>query len=321
MEKNETKTADTGNDHPLKPVLSRRDFIVGSTVALAGAVSSVAALTPLLQAQEVPPADELFRQHYQRISADDKKMIFRRLEQRLEQEYGIRPVISDPPPIDGVVFAYSLNIGRCIGCRKCVYACMKENNLSRQPQVQYIRVLKMKKEGRGINLETSVHDYPAEEAGDKNYYYMPVQCQQCSNPPCVKVCPVKATWQERDGLVVVDYNWCIGCRYCEAACPYHARRFNFTKPRVPSQELNPNMGYLSNRPRYMGVMEKCTFCLHRTRVGRYPACVEVCPTGTRKFGNLKDPDSEVRKIIEKERVYVLKEDLGTVPKFYYVFAK
>ena len=203
--------------------------------------------------------------------------ILDRIEQRIEREYGVKASVKDPQPLDGVVFGYSLNIGRCIGCRRCVYACMKENNLSREPQIQYIRVLKMKKEGRGIDLESSVHDYPAEEAGDPNYYYMPVQCQQCSNPPCVKVCPVKATWQEKDGIVVVDYNWCIGCRYCEAACPYHARRFNFAKPRVPGEELNPNMGYLSNRPRYMGVMEKCTFCLHRSRVGRYPACVEVCP--------------------------------------------
>jgi molybdopterin-containing oxidoreductase family iron-sulfur binding subunit len=158
-------------------------------------------------------------------------------------------------------------------------------------------------------------------AGDPDYYYMPVQCQQCKNPPCVKVCPVKATWQEKDGIVVVDYNWCIGCRYCEAACPYHARRFNFAKPRVPGVELNPDMGYLSNRPRYMGVMEKCTFCLHRTRNGRYPACAEVCPTGARKFGDLNGPDSEIRRIVERERVYVLKQDLGTTPRFYYVFAK
>jgi molybdopterin-containing oxidoreductase family iron-sulfur binding subunit len=243
------------------------------------------------------------------------------LENEIGSSYGVEATIRDPQPLDGVVYGYALNIGRCIGCRKCVYGCMKENNLSRNPQVQYIRVLKMKKEGQGIDLETSIHDYPQEEAGDPNYYYMPVQCQQCSSPPCVKVCPVKATWQEMDGIVVVDYNWCIGCRYCEAACPYHARRFNFAKPRVSSEELNPDMAYLSNRPRYMGVMEKCTFCLQRTRTGRYPACAEVCPTGTRKFGNLNDPDSEVRKIIERERVYVLKQDLGTIPKFYYVFAK
>lgn len=132
---------------------------------------------------------------------------------------------------------------------------------------------------------------------------------------------MKATWQEPDGIVVVDYSWCIGCRYCEAACPYHARRFNFAKPRILGSEINPNMGYLSNRPCYMGVMEKCTFCLHRTRVGRYPACLEVCPTGARKFGDMSDPDSEVRRIVDKERVYVLKQDLGTVPRFFYVFAK
>ena len=310
-----------GKDQKPNPSLSRRDFITGMAVTVAAAGAGVAALSPLIKAEEVPSLDDFLQQHYQRLTADQKKAIFARLESEINSTYGVKASVGDPQPLDGVVYGYALNIGRCIGCRKCVYACMKENNLSREPQIQYIRVLKMKKEGQGIDLETSVHDYPQEEAGDPNYYYMPVQCQQCASPPCVKVCPVKATWQEKDGIVVVDYNWCIGCRYCEAACPYHARRFNFAKPQVPGQELNPDMGYLSNRPRYVGVMEKCTFCLQRTRTGRYPACAEVCPTGARKFGNLKDPDSEVRKIIEKERVYVLKQDLGTVPKFYYVFAK
>lgn len=309
------------NGKDLKGALNRRDFMTGMVVTAVAAGAGLTALSPLLDAKEVPSVDELLQKHYKRLSTEEKDVIFARIEKKIEATYGIKASVKDPQPLDGVVYGYSLNIGRCIGCRRCVYACMKENNLSRDPQIQYIRVLKMKKEGRGIDLESSVHDYPLDEANDKNYYYMPVQCQQCSNPPCVKVCPVKATWQEKDGIVVVDYNWCIGCRYCEAACPYHARRFNFAKPQVPSQELNPDMGYLSNRPRYLGVMEKCTFCLHRSRVGRYPACVEVCPTGTRKFGNLKDPESEVRRIIEKERVYVLKQDMGTVPKFYYVFAK
>jgi molybdopterin-containing oxidoreductase family iron-sulfur binding subunit len=310
-----------GKDHKPNPSLSRRDFITGMAVTVAAAGAGVAGLSPLINAEEVPSMDDFLQQHYERLTTDQKKAIFARLESEINSTYGVKASVSDPQPLDGVVYGYALNIGRCIGCRKCVYACMKENNLSREPQIQYIRVLKMKKEGQGINLESSVHDYPQEEAGDPNYYYMPVQCQQCASPPCVKVCPVKATWQEKDGIVVVDYNWCIGCRYCEAACPYHARRFNFARPQVPGQELNPDMGYLSNRPRYVGVMEKCTFCLQRTRTGRYPACAEVCPTGARKFGNLKDPDSEVRKIIERERVYVLKQDLGTVPKFYYVFAK
>jgi molybdopterin-containing oxidoreductase family iron-sulfur binding subunit len=135
------------------------------------------------------------------------------------------------------------------------------------------------------------------------------------------VCPVQATWQESDGLVVVDYNWCIGCRYCMAACPYDARRFNYQKPTVPAAAINPNQSYLSNRLRPKGVVEKCTFCLHRTRDGKFPACLEVCPTGARVFGNLRDPDSEINYILNHKRVYVLKEDVGTLPRFYYFFDK
>ncbi len=301
--------------------LNRRDFIAGMAVTLAAAGAGAAALSPLIRAEEIPPLEDVLQKHYQRLTPEEKKAIFARLEKRILATHGVQATIRDPQPLENAHFAYALNIGRCIGCRKCVYACMKENNLSRDPQIQYIRVLKMKKQGHGIDLESAVHDYPQEEAGDKNYYYMPVQCQQCENPPCVKVCPVKATWREEDGIVVIDYNWCIGCRYCQAACPYHARRFNFAKPRIAGAELNPDMAYLSNRPRFMGVMEKCTFCLHRTRAGRYPACLEVCPTGARKFGDMSDPESEIRRIVDKERVYVLKQDLGTVPRFYYVFAK
>jgi molybdopterin-containing oxidoreductase family iron-sulfur binding subunit len=158
------------------------------------------------------------------------------------------------------------------------------------------------------------HPVPA-----KDKFYMPVQCQQCDHPPCVDVCPVEATWKEPDGIVVVDYNWCIGCRYCEAACPYHARRFNWAKPQIPAAEINPVQGYLSNRIRPQGVMEKCTFCLHRTRNGKLPACLEACPTGARVFGNLLDPDSEIRWVLQNKRVFVLKEELGTKPQFFYFF--
>ncbi len=299
--------------------LSRRDFLTAAAVTVASVGSGCAALSPLLDAEEIPTAEEFLQKHYKKLSFDEKKVIFQRLEKQVENQYGVSTHISDPPPMDGVEFAYVLNIGRCIGCRRCVYACMNENNQSRDPEIQYIRVMKMKK--GSIDLETSDHDYPENEAADPNYFYMPVQCQQCRNPPCVKVCPVKATWKEKDGIIVIDYNWCIGCRYCEAACPYHARRFNWAKGKIAPADINPEMAYLSNRPRPMGVMEKCTFCLQRTRKGLYPACLEVCPTGARKFGNLRDPESEVRRIIENERVYVLKQDLGTIPKFYYVFAK
>ncbi|MCL4128678.1 UNVERIFIED_CONTAM: hypothetical protein GTU68_057612 [Idotea baltica] len=123
---------------------------------------------------------------------------------------------------------------------------------------------------------------------------MGTQCFHCDNPPCVEVCPVAATWREDDGLVVIDYDWCVGCRYCMAACPYDG-----------------------NRMRKKGVMEKCTFCVQRSRAGQNPACVDACPTGARIFGNLLDPESTIRWVLENKKVFRLKEDLGTEPKFWY----
>jgi molybdopterin-containing oxidoreductase family iron-sulfur binding subunit len=240
-----------------------------------------------------------------------------RIRGQVEKRYGVRPHIKDFKPMDGVEFAYALNLSRCIGCRRCVHACVAENNQSRSPEIQYIRVVEM---SRGsIDLEKGNHHYDHPTVPDSDHYYMPIQCHQCANPPCVKVCPVEATWKEADGIVVIDYDWCIGCRYCEAACPYWARRFNFTAPSIPKDQLNPEMGFLSNRPRPKGVMEKCHFCLHRTRQGKLPACLEVCPTGARKFGNVLDPNSEVSQILKTKRVFVLKEEVGTLPRFFYYF--
>ena len=144
-----------------------------------------------------------------------------------------------------------------------------------------------------------------------------VQCFQCDNPPCVDVCPVNATWKDDDGIVVIDYQRCIGCRYCMTACPYHARRFNWTEPTIPADELNTHTHLLGNRPRPAGVVEKCNFCVHRVREGRQPACQEACPTGARVFGNLLDPNSEIRYVLENKTVFRLKEELGTEPKFWY----
>ena len=141
----------------------------------------------------------------------------------------------------------------------------------------------------GVTLEGE-HYYQPEQVPEKDAFYMPIACMQCEKPPCVKVCPVRTTYREPDGIVVIDYNWCIGCRKCMDACPYWARRFNWSTPNLPKEEMNPVTHYLGNRPRMRGVVEKCTWCVQRTRQGRYPACVEVCPVGARKFGNLLDPE-------------------------------
>jgi molybdopterin-containing oxidoreductase family iron-sulfur binding subunit len=105
-----------------------------------------------------------------------------------------------------------------------------------------------------------------------------------------------------------------------AACPYRARKFNWTVPEIPKDEINPDTHYLGNRPRMKGVVEKCTFCIQRTREGRYPACVEICPVGARKFGNLLDPDSEIRYVLDNFRTFRLKADLNTKSKFFYFFS-
>ncbi|MFH1748150.1 MAG: 4Fe-4S dicluster domain-containing protein [Planctomycetota bacterium] len=301
------------------PELTRRGFLRKGAAAVAGVSAVAAALSPLrdLPEGDIPSLAEFLQKHYKEMTPEDKRAVFERIEHQVKSRHGVTTNLQDPPPLEGVEFVYGLNLSRCIGCRKCVYACVKENNQSRAPEIQYIRVLQMEK--GSINLETSDHHYEPPLVPSEDKYYMPVQCHQCAKPPCVKVCPTEATWQEPDGITVIDYDWCIGCRYCEAACPYWARRFNFAAPQIPEGELNPDMAYLSNRPRQKGVMEKCTYCLHRTRVGRLPACVEVCPTGSRKFGNVRDPESEVAYILKHKRVYILKEDVGTVPRFFYYF--
>jgi Fe-S-cluster-containing dehydrogenase component len=182
---------------------------------------------------------------------------------------------------------------RCIGCRKCVHACVAENNQSRSPEIQYIRVIEMP---RGtLDVEKGNHHYDHPTVPDAAHFYMPVQCHQCANPPCVKVCPVEATWQEPDGITVIDYDWCIGCRYCEAACPYWARRFNFAKPNLPKDQLNPNMSVPLQPPAREGRDGEVPLLPAPDARGRMPACVEICPTGARKFGNVLDPKSEVSR--------------------------
>lgn len=276
------------------------------------------AVQPMMEWSSNLSTEEFLQKHYRELDAHEKRRVLQRLSEEAQKEHGVNIKIKDPQPQRGVKYAYALNLSICIGCRKCVEACHQENNHDRATNNSYIRVYEMEKGGIDFAKGNCHYDHPV-PSPDK--FYMPVQCQQCDNPPCVSVCPVEATWKEADGLVVVDYNWCIGCRYCEAACPYHARRFNWKKPEVPANEINPTQGYLSNRIRPQGVMEKCTFCLHRVREGRLPACLEACPTGARVFGNILDPKSEIRWVIDNKRVFVLKEELGTKPSFFYFFDK
>ncbi len=297
--------------------MDRRSFLRTTAVASTGIAAIAASLAPLKDLTDLGSVDQFLQKHYKELTPAEMEKALERIRGEVERQYGLRPHLRDLRPMDGVEYVYCLNLTRCVGCRKCVHACVAENNQSRSPEVQYIRVLKMP--NGTFDMERGDHNYAPETVPEKGFFYMPVQCHQCKNPPCVKVCPVDATWTEKDGITVIDYNWCIGCRYCEAACPYFARRFNFSAPSLPKDQVNPNMAYLGNRPRQKGVMEKCHFCIQRTREGRYPACLEVCPTGSRKFGNILDPNSDVSYILKNKRVFVLKEEVGTLPRFFYYF--
>jgi molybdopterin-containing oxidoreductase family iron-sulfur binding subunit len=264
--------------------------------------------------------EDFFRRHFKELTGPELKRVLAKVEASNKATYGRDTTVTAEGPRDGVEFGYGLDLSRCIGCRRCVYACVKENNQSRQhPQIHWIRVLEMDKE-HGVDLTHAEHYYDPATVPQPGKFYFPVQCQQCRNPPCVKACPTQATWKEKDGIVVIDYDWCIGCRCCMSACPYGARHFNLAEPTLPAAELNPSQHFLGNRPRPKGVVEKCTFCIQRSRQGRYTACVEICPVGARKFGNLLDPESEIRRVMETKRVFIFKEELATHPQFYYFYA-
>jgi molybdopterin-containing oxidoreductase family iron-sulfur binding subunit len=292
--------------------LARRRFLRKAGVAVAA--SGAAAATPAWGGSTLSDAfASFFQDNYRRMTRDEIDAALERIERKAMRRYGVEIRCKNTPPIPGVVFGYALNISKCRGYRDCVHACVQENNISRDNQ--YIRVVEMD-EG-SWDLRHGDHYYAADQVPREGKYYLPMQCMQCDNPPCVKACPIQATWMEDDGIVVVDYDWCFGCRYCMAACPYQARHFNWGAPVLPPEEINPDTHYLGNRPRPKGVVEKCHFCVQRTRQGRQPACQEACPTGARIFGNLLDPDSEIRYVLEHKTVFRLKEDLGTEPKFWY----
>jgi len=303
------------------PETARRRFLknAGATAAVgaAGATAAGAAIgNPAWGGRTMEDAfQRFFQEHYIRMTDEEITDALHRIERRTQRLYGVETECKDVRAIPGTYFAYALNISKCRGYRDCVWGCVKENNQDRGSSMEYIRVLEMEWGDR--NLEHSNHYYDHETVPHPGKWYMPVQCQQCGDPPCVLTCPTNATWKDTDGIVVVDYDWCIGCRMCMTSCPYWARRFNWRQPEVPAEQINPHTAYLGNRLRDVGVVEKCHFCVQRTREGMNPACLEACPTGARVFGNLLDPNSDIRYILENKVVFRLKEEVGTEPSFFY----
>ncbi|MBI4590227.1 MAG: 4Fe-4S dicluster domain-containing protein [Candidatus Rokubacteria bacterium] len=198
-------------------------------------------------------------------------------------------------------YGMGIEVGKCIGCNRCVEACKQENDVPREPFFfrTWVERYVIKKD-RSVVVETvGLKKEKRKEVVDQEdtlrSFFIPKLCNHCANPPCVQVCPVDATWSTEDGAVLVDKNRCIGCRYCIQACPYGAR-------------------YLHPETR---TADKCTFCYHRVVKGLLPACVEVCPTQARIFGDLKSQASRLVRFERMNKIHVLKPDLNTQPKVYY----
>ena len=296
---------------------TRRSFLKGiSIAAAAGSAGLVTGGCGSVASSEETKLkwQEFFKKNYRLMSQEEKDATVARLEKLSKLQRGLDIQVSNQEPYDNVLFGYAFNVTRCKGYMDCVAACVKENNLDRRSMTQYIRLFEL---DPGQLDPTSGDGKYYHEVPVKDKFYMGVQCFHCENAPCIKACPTKATWREPDGIVVVDYDWCIGCRYCLAACPYWGRRFNWGNPVVPKEEISTKQHYLGNRMRWKGVMEKCTFCIQRTRQGKLPACADACPTGSRVFGNLLDPDSEIRFVLKNKKVFRFKEELNTDPKFWY----
>jgi Fe-S-cluster-containing dehydrogenase component len=298
--------------------LSRRQFLSLLGLGTAGIAATATAASTVVPDKKKElyklKVKEYFQKHYRYMTSEEKQAVVTNLERKVKLQQNLNVTIKTTPAQDDVRYVYALNISKCEGYRDCVTACRKENNLPEDGSMDYIRVYKMKNGHFNVENEAAAYEGDVPQDGE---FFLPTQCMQCENPPCIDVCPTEATWKEKDGITVIDYNWCVGCRYCQAACPYNARRFNWQRNQLPASKINTNQHYLGNRERPKGSMEKCHFCTHRTREGKQPACQEACPTGARVFGNLLDTNSEVRWILANKKVFRLKEELNTDPQFFY----
>ena len=215
-----------------------------------------------------------------------------------------------------VRYGMVIDVDRCVGCAACAVACKAENSVTSSTPEDY-KKRRLMEWNRIVTVFKG--KYPNVSAN-----IMPLICNHCEHPPCVKVCPVDATYKNEDGVVLQRYERCIGCKYCMVACPYQQRFFNFYEEEEKKYH-NPDVPH-----RIGGIVEKCTFCQHRIEKaktegkkigspdGMEPACTQACPARTRTFGDLDDPDSEVSKLLRSRRNYQLRADLGTEPQVYYL---
>lgn len=286
------------NENAEETGVSRRDFL-----GMLGA--GAAATTALVSANSDANAG---------LHKSEKKFAFQQNEKQYEES------LNNPPKIPNYdwnnhKWSYGVDVSRCIGCLRCMEACKAENSVQEDAnhhRTWVERYVYLEGESEAI-VDTPADPKNVENVGsevhfrfDNRYqnekvdkaFFVPKLCNQCEEPSCVQVCPTGATFKAPDGVVLIDTKYCFGCQYCVQACPYGVRSLNHQR----------------------GTAEKCNWCYHRITKGLNPACVEVCPTGSRVFGDLNDKNSPISQFIKNNQVTVLKSEMGNKPQLYYAGA-
>jgi len=213
----------------------------------------------------------------------------------------------------GKRWAMAFDVKKCLAngedCRICIDACINEHNIPQYDNPLH-EIKWIWKDLYRYAFEDTENPYVSDDYKDKPFILL---CNHCDEPPCVRVCPTQATFRRPDGIVMQDMHRCIGCRFCMAACPYGSRNFNWLDPRPHIVHYNPK--YPTRR---RGVVEKCIFCNERIDLGKKPVCVDACPVGAIIFGDLHDPNSELRQVLRKRFSIRRKLELGTKPSMFYL---
>ena len=280
---------------------SRRDFLIASL--LAGAAAGCSNKNPFTPdaGQEVLPSGEKVKL----LSVDGE--IIEVDKAFLKPVPEVHPVSNAEARvgIPGKKFVMVIDLSRCKNLKKCQSACNHAHFVH--------------------DAQNWIKVYPMQDGEHEAPYWQPTTCMHCDEPPCVKVCPVDATFKRQDGIVLIDSDRCIGCRFCMAGCPYSTRVFNWEKPDLPEEISSQHYSCETSIPQKKGTVGKCDFCPDMVRKGELPHCVSACPNGVFFFGDLYEDSvtngSETFRfsdLIRDKAGYRLMEDLGTKPSVYYL---
>ncbi len=282
---------------------SRRKFLkkFGISVGAAGVVSGTGFLTAMASEEEGKKVQintndgDIVEVDVTQLSKKERKERLSELQERGREG------------LPGKSWVMVIDLAKCRNARKCMSACQNAHHL--QAGQHHINVLRM------------------QDTEETSPYFMPKPCMHCDNPPCTKVCPVDATFKRQDGIVLIDNERCIGCRFCIAACPYSARSFNWQEPKFAEQDKDMVYDIEQNVPQKKGTITKCLFSADKLRDEKMPSCVSACPNGVYWFGD-KNEDavtngtthetSRFSDLIRENAGFVLMPELGTKPRVYYL---